>query len=208
VIGLIVIIVLTLFFAGRGIARQKLTANKPKSGEGSVQNPALSFAISATLCVIFAWAGYTSLEWPAAVRQAPLLICVPGTILAGFVAVRDFRSLLKDQKSAGSWGVTLRNAYEEAWFGEALPFFAYLIGGIIMLTLLVGQKIAIPLFIGLYLWRWGGYSKRIVFGYALVGWALTVFFYGEVMSMLFHPSYLQLWLQDIAPDGFPDWLIV
>ena len=208
VIGLIIVIVLTLFFAGRGIARQKLTANKPKSGEGSAQNPALSFAISATFCVMFAWAGYTSLEWPAAVKQAPLLICIPGTILSAFVAVRDLLTLLKEKNSDGSWGVTLRQSFDDAWFGEALPFFAYLIGGIIILTLLVGQKIAIPLFIGVYLWRWGGYSKRIVFGYALVGWALTVFFYGEVMSMLFHPSYLQVWLQNIVPANFPDWLIV
>ena len=177
------------------------------AGEGSARNPALSLGLSSGLCVLFVWAGVTSLEWPPPVRQAPLLVAVPGAILAAIVAVRDFIHLLEEHKAEGTWGLTLKKSYEEAWLGNALPFFGYLLG-IIVLTLLVGQKIALPLFIGSYLWRWGGYSKRIVLSYSIAAWAITVFFYGEVMSMLFHPSYLQVWLQDILPNGFPDWLIV
>ena len=207
VIALIVVIVVTLIFAARGIARQKRSANKPTAGEGSARNPALSLALSSGLFVLFVWAGVTSLGWPPPVRQAPLLISVPGALLAAIVAVRDFIDLLAEHKADGTWQLTLRKSYEEAWLGSALPFFGYLLG-IIVLTLLVGQKIALPVFIGVYLWRWGGYSKRIVLSYSIAAWAITVFFYGEVMNMLFHPSYLQVWLQDILPDGIPDWLVV
>ncbi|MCZ6497202.1 MAG: hypothetical protein O6765_00575, partial [Gammaproteobacteria bacterium] len=83
----------------------------------------------------------------------------------------------------------------------------YLIG-IILVTLVAGQKIALPLFIGIYLWRWGGYRKRFALAYALAGWLIVVFFYGEVMGLLFHPSYLELWLRSSLPDGIPAWLIV
>ena len=76
-----------------------------------------------------------------------------------------------------------------------------------MLTLVVGQKIAIPLFIGTYLVRWSHYSSRVAVAYAFAAWLIMVFFYDQVMSLLFHPSYLALWLRPMLPSGFPDWLL-
>ena len=101
----------------------------------------------------------------------------------------------------------LRQAVEDAWLAAALPFFAYVFG-MIVLTLLVGQKIALPLFVGVYLVRWGHYRKRVGVAYALGAWAILVFFYDQVMSLLFHPSYLALWLQPILPSAVPDWLFL
>ena len=207
VLVLIVVIIITLIFAARSIARQKKSA-KPAAGEGSARNHALSLLLSTGLCVLFIWAGVTSLQWPPPVRQPPLLVAIPGAILAFIVAVRDLIHLLAEKKTEGSWQLTLRKAYAEAWLAKAIPFFGYLIG-IIVVTIVAGQKIALPLFIGVYLWRWGGYRKRFTFAYALAGWLIVVFFYGEVMNMFFHPSYLQLWLETALPDGVPAaWLIV
>jgi TctA family transporter len=206
VLVLIVVIIITLIFAARGIARQKKSA-KPAAGEGSARNHALSLLLSTGLCVLFIWAGVTSLQWPPPVRQPPLLVAIPGAVLAFIVAVRDLIELLAEKKKEGSWPLTLRKSYEEAWLAKAIPFFGYLTG-IIVITIVAGQKIALPLFIGVYLWRWGGYRKRFAFAYAFAGWLIVVFFYGEVMSMFFHPSYLQLWLETAMPDGVPAWLIV
>ena len=114
--------------------------------------------------------------------------------------------LLKTKQAAGTWKVTMQQARKDAWLAEALPFFGYLIG-MIVLTLLVGQKIAVPLFIGIYVMRWSHYPKRVAVAYALGAWVILVFFYGQVMSLLFHPSYLALWLRPILPTSFPDWLI-
>ena len=206
VLALIVVIIVTLIFAARGIARQK-KSDKPAAGEGSASNPTLSLLLSAGLCALFIWAGLTSLQWPPPVRQPPLLVTIPGAILAGIVAIRDLLQLLADKNATGGWQITLQKAYEDAWLAKAIPFFGYLIG-IILVTLVAGQKIALPLFIGIYLWRWGGYRKRFALAYALAGWLIVVFFYGEVMGLLFHPSYLELWLQSSLPDGIPAWLIV
>lgn len=206
VLLLIVVIIVTLIFAARGISRQKKSA-KPASGEGSVSNPALSFVLSAGLCVLFIWAAVTSLQWPPPVRQPPMLVAIPGAILAGIIAVRDMLALITEKNSGGSWSVTLQKAYESAWLAKAFPFFGYLTG-IVVVTIVAGQKIALPLFIGVYLWRWGGYSKRVSFAYAFVGWLIVVFFYGEVMNTFFHPSYLLLWVETALPDSIPAWLIV
>ena len=108
---------------------------------------------------------------------------------------------------AGNWKVTLRQASKDVWLAEALPFFAYVFG-MIVLTLLVGQKIALPLVVGVYVIRWGHYRKRIGAAYALGSWAILVFFYDQVMNLLFHPSYLALWLGPLLPPAFPDWLFL
>ena len=162
---------------------------------------------SLILFAVFVWAGFSSMEWPPPVRQFPLLITVPGAILALVVTVRDLLELLAANKAVGAWRVTWKKAAEDAWLAEALPFFGYL-AGILVLTLLVGQKIAMPVFIGVYLLRWGRYRKRFAAGYALAGWAVLAFFYDQVMGMLFHTSYLAFWLQGVLPSGFPEWLII
>ena len=97
-------------------------------------------------------------------------------------------------------------ARKDAWIREALPFFGYL-AVMIGFCLLIGQKIALPIFIGIYLIRWGGYSKKIALAYALCAWAILVFFYGQVMSLLYHTSLLEQAVQNFIPRGFPDWLI-
>lgn len=206
VIGLLLVIVVTIFLAIRGIAREKL-AGKVAAGEASEKNPAVSLPFTLILLVIFVWAGYTALDWPPPVRQFPLLIAVPGSLLSLVVVIQDLMHLIETKKAAGAWKVTLQQASKDAWLAEALPFFGYLFG-VIVLTLLVGQKIAIPLFIGIYLLRWGRYRKRIAMTYALGAWAIMVFFYDQVMSLLFHPSYLALWIGPVLPSGFPDWLII
>jgi hypothetical protein len=155
----------------------------------------------------FVWAGYTALGWPPVVRQFPLLISVPGALLSLIVVIRDLTNLFATKKLAGNWKVTLQQASKDAWLAEALPFFAYVFG-MIILTLLIGQKIALPLFVGTYVVRWGHYRKRVGLAYALGAWVILVVFYDQVMSLLFHPSYLALWLQPILPSTVPAWLFL
>ena len=206
VIVLLLVIVVTIFLAVRGVAREKLAGKLP-AGAGSETNPAISLSISLTLCVTFVWAGYTALDWPLPVRQFPLLIAVPASLLSLIIVIRDLVQLIATKKAAGSWKSMLQRAGKDAWLAQALPFFGYVFG-MIVVTLFVGQKIAIPLFVGVYLVRWGHYRKRFAVAYSIGAWAILVFFYDQVMSLLFHPSYLALWLQPVLPAGIPDWLFL
>jgi len=200
-----VIIVLTIFLAARGVAKERL-ARKVPLGVGSGNSPVVSLPLSVIFLVAFAWAGYTSLDWPTPVRQFPLLIAIPGTLLSLVVVIRDLLRLIETKKAIGNWKTMMQKASEDAWLSEAVPFFGYL-AGTILLTLLAGQKIAIPVFVGAYLLRWGHYSGRVATAYALGAWAILVLFYDQVMSLLFHPSYLATWLQPLLPPAFPEWLI-
>ena len=205
VIVLLVIIVVSIFVAARRIAKEN-RARKTAGVAGHGENPGVSLPLSALLLVTFAWAGYAALEWPPLVRQFPLLIAGCGAMLALAVVIRDAIGALHAQKALGGWSETLQQAGNDAWLASALPFFGY-IAGLIVLTLLVGQKIAIPVFVAAYLLRWGRYPATTAAAYAAAAWVLIVAFYDQVMGLLFHPSYLQLAVQQRLPNGFPDWLI-
>jgi len=204
VMVLLLVIIVTLFLAVRGIAREKL-AGKASMGNSEETNPAVSLLFSLLLCAAFVWAAFTAIDWPPPVRQFPLLIAVPGSLLSLMVVIQDLKQLIESKSQAGSWETTLRQASADAWFAQALPFFGYVFG-MIGLTLLVGQKIALPLFIGIYVVRWGHYRKRVAVAYALGAWAILVFFYDQVMSLLFHSPYLAQWFRSVLPSGVPDWL--
>ena len=139
-------------------------------------------------------------------QQFPLMICIPGALLTFIVVIRDLMHTMSLRSASGSWSATLQKASKDGWLGEAIPFFSYL-AAMLLLSLVVGQKIALPIFVGIYLLRWGHYSKRIALSYSLVVWAILVFFYDQVMDLLFHTSYLAIFAQPMLPRGFPDWLI-
>ena len=90
---------------------------------------------------------------------------------------------------------------------KAGQFFGYLVC-VVLLTLVIGQKIALPLFIGIYLWRWGGYGWRLSVGYALAAWAFIAVFYDKLLHLVFHPFWLAPPLRAIIPDWFPAWLVI
>ena len=205
VIVLIVIIVISVVLASRSISKKK-KSGKEDAGEGSEKNPVISLPISISMLAIFIWAGLTASSWPPVVQQFPILICVPGALISLWLVVKDSRHLLQLKSSTGNWGQTLTMARKDAWLAESLPFFGYLIA-MVTLCLIIGQKLALPIFIGIYLFRWGGYSKKVAISYALCAWAILVFFYGQVMSLLFHTSVLEQSLQSVLPRGFADWLL-
>lgn len=204
VIVVLLIIILSIVLAAIAIAKQK-RAGKVPAGEASEKNPAVSLPLSILLFIAFASAAYMAVDWPPQVKQFPMLIAIPGALLTLIVVVRDTYLLLEQKALFGGWKPAFAHAGKEAWLAKALPFFGYLLA-IILITLIAGQKIALPLFVAFYLVRWGHYSKRIAAAYAFTVWALLAFFYDQVMRLLFHTSYLEALLQPIIPRGFPTWL--
>ena len=76
------------------------------------------------------------------------------------------------------------------------------------MTLLIGQKLALPLFIGVYLLRWDNYSWKVPLGYAGDGWLFLVLFYDQIMHLFWYQSWLYSWLPEILPAWLPNWLFV
>ncbi len=210
VLIILTLIVITLVFAVKGALKKKLKQSEekdsPAAGEGSEKNPVISLPFAAVLAVLFIWAGFESQPWPREVKQFPIAISIPASILVLFTLFFDWRDLMKSHREAGGWIEVIRANSEQAMLFRSLKFFGYLIA-MIVLTYTLGQKIALPIFIGMYLWRWGGYDRRLSIGYAVGGWIFIIGFYDQIMNLLFHPSWLYSWLQPLFPEWLPSWLL-
>lgn len=213
VLGLMALILLTLFLSIRGMRRTKRAreADPEMRGEGSDRNPVVSLPFSIALIGLFLYAGLASLEWPSQVRQFPITIAIPGLFLslAAFgIDWRDFVRLRETVEETVQNNVvaTIRYGMRQALAFSSGLFFGYLIA-MIGAALLVGQKIAIPAFALLFLRRWGRFSWRMCAVYAGITWLILVLFYDRIMNILFYPSLLYGWLQPHLPDFIPGWLI-
>ena len=186
---IIALIVLTLYFSVRGIIKAKRSEDAPETGEGAERNPLLSLPLTIALTGIFVWAYFESQQWPSEVNQFPIAIAVPGAVLALAVLYFDIRAAFRFVGDNGGLTGALTASSQKAVLGSAGIFFLYLLA-VLLATLVVGQVAALVGFIGLYLWRWGGYGWKVSIGYAVAGWLLLYIFYDWVMSILWHPSLL------------------
>ncbi len=57
-------------------------------------------------------------------------------------------------------------------------------------TVVVGQRVALPLFMALYLVFWGKYGWRLAVTYAAVGWLFLQLMFDKVVHVIWYPSLL------------------
>lgn len=213
VLIILVLIVVTLILAITGIVKKKqqqakqIDLNKASSdGEGSERNPLISLPFSISLAVMFIWAAIEAQPWHEEVKQLPVAVAYPSAFLALAVIFFDFREIVAKRRNAYGWGEVFQQSARQAVLGRSVIFFGYLVL-LILVTYIIGQKLSLTLFVGIYLWRWGGYSARISVSYAVGAWLFIVGFYDRIMNLLFHPSWLQTWIYPQLPDWFPAYLL-
>jgi len=189
VVVLMILIVVTVYFAIRQQVRdrRKATASASDAG-GSV--PVLSIAMSVLVLVASVYSIVGALGWPDAVRRFPILVGVPAVLLALAVLFRDIQAI-RAQAVAG----TVRGP---AWLGDAdfraelrrsVYFFGWL-GFALVLSVLVGQLIAIPVFIALFLVLWGRTSWLFAVIYALLCAVFLWIVFDQVVSTNWYRSIL------------------
>jgi putative tricarboxylic transport membrane protein len=189
VLIIMVLILASLFFSTRGLVRGRRSVSDVGAGEGSERNPMLSTPFGLGLLVLFVWAAIEALAWPTVVARLPLSISIPGAIIVAIVVLYDCRELGDAVREADGWKSAVRAAAKSAMLARSAVFFGYLLC-LLAVAYLVGQMIALPLFIIVYLRRWGGYGWRISLGYAIVGWLILYGFYDQIMNVLWHQPVL------------------
>jgi putative tricarboxylic transport membrane protein len=203
---ILALIALTIFHAGRQYLRDRNSGNMVL-GEGGERNAMVSLPFSIALMALFVWAALESLQWPYEVRQFPLLAAVPGALMTLWVVAWDARGAMAAVERSGSLRGALSEAAEKAVLGGALRFLGYLLA-MVLLMLVIGQKLVLPLFIAVYLRRWGKYGWRLVSAYAFCGWLMLIGFYDLVINLQWYPAWIYYWLPELLPPWFPVWLLV
>jgi hypothetical protein len=225
VITIWILIAITIFSAVRGITKNKTPSESNDTnksgvsmGEGTERSPLISLPFSILLFVVFSLACWEALRphdvgaeyepesWPIAVSQFPLVGIIPGILFVFLIIIHDGRAFLGALREHNGLGAAWAYTSEAAVWNRAMVFFGYLIA-MILIMLVIGQKLALPLFIAVYLIRWGEYSWRTALGYAAGGWLILVMFYDRIMDLFWHPSWLDSWLPQLFPKWLPTWLI-
>ena len=85
--------------------------------------------------------------------------------------------------------------------------FILMLLGIIIFTLLFGQKIILPILIYLYLTCWGSKSRVLAITYSVITWALHVLFFDRIINLAFYMPIIQKPIEEILPNNFPIWLL-
>ena len=218
VLVVLALITLTIFMSARGITKNKAAQKivetddpaskaRQEAAEGGAKNPMISLPFSIFLFVFFIWAGVQAFGWPESVNEFPIIATVPGAIMVLAVLLFEAKEAAHEVEIQGGISSAYKLALKKAVAYRAVLFFGYLLAMIIVM-LVLGQKFAIPLFIFLYLIRWGNYNWRIALGYAAGGWLMMVGFYDRTLDLLWYPSWLSNWLPELLPSWVPVWFFV
>jgi preprotein translocase subunit SecG len=194
-----ILIVITLVYTLFDLyKKQKENRTAPQSvsgpdedlSEGAARNPIISLPLSLLFFLVFCWAyGETQTFEEVETAQFPeaiLIVAIPIsfiTLISDIVQLKN--QLVRDQK----FSQLLHDSLEKATFWPSIQFIGYILG-LFAVTYIAGQQVALPLFVALYLWRWGGYDWKAIALYTALTYFVIWGFYGEIMHLLFHPSYL------------------
>ena len=207
VLFLLILVLVTVFLAVRGFKGRRGYANSTdEQGEGRVSNPVMSLPFALVLVSCFVYATITAAEWPEEVGLFPIVVAVPGLMLAGIACFKDVQGIRDFLREKTTLPAVLMNAFNKATLARSSQFVLLLVG-MIVLMLIVGQKLALPIFIYIYLVWWGKKSQVLSLTYALFGWGLLVFFYDRIINLVFHVPLLQEPLEQMTPSGFPIWVL-
>ena len=207
VLVIVCLIVLTILLAARGIVKNRQTKDTQEAGEGRGFNPVVSLPFSIIVLCVFVGSVYIAADWDIRVSQFPLAVGVPGALLALLAIYIDGRALNRARINASDWLSVLKEASHQAVLPKSMKFISAIIG-MILVTLFVGQKIAIPLFIFVYLMLWAKRSVSVSFLYTSLAWFFLVLFYDRIIHMQFHQSYLASTIEVILPDFIPIWILL
>ena len=204
---IIALIVATVFLAARGVVKNKQSEDIAEAGEGRGFNPAMSLPFSLVIILVFAAAILQATEWEnPEVNMFPFSIAIPGVVLAAIAAFDDGRAFGRVRAQSRSLGAMFAEAGERALLLRSIRFIAALVG-MALIMLVIGQKLAIPLFIYLYLRLWARYAIWIGAIYAFVGWLFLIILYDRIIHLNFHIPMLNDWLIKLTPENW-EWLIV
>lgn len=208
VLAIMAIIAVTIFLAWRSIRSRNKAAEQGTPAEDSMSGSAVfSTPLSVALVALFAYAGIAAQGWPGSVKQFPVAIAIPGAIFALLALFADVRNLRHETAAGHGLAAAARTASQQAVAGAALRFFGYLVATLLIM-LIIGQKLALPLFVAIYLWRWSDFGRRTIVVYTAATWAALVAFYDQVLHIFWYKSLLTGWLPAVLPAWLPSWLFV
>lgn len=209
VIAIAVVILMSIAFVGWGLYKEKRDNNADGDEESTrtEANPVFSLPLSIFFFALFVVAYVYAQDWPSSVKQFPIVLGACGALFSGVAVFNDGRQFASIFSQDGGIKTAAASASRDALLPKAVLFFATVLG-MILLMLVIGQKLALPIFIAFYLAVWGRYGWKTCLIYGGCAWVFMIAFYDRVMHLFWYPSILSDFLRDVLPSGFPAWLLI
>jgi hypothetical protein len=190
VLIIIALIVATLATSGLGLLKFRIKGSeKPAVVKLLDSNPIFSWPFNLAVLGLFVWSLIEAQQWDYDSRQFPEVVATTGILTSGLALLFGARELLARIRDTGTLTGEVSRAAGVSGFRRSMCFFGYLLGAV-ALTFLFGQVIALPVFVAIYLARWGGYNWKVCLGYAACGWVLMYVLYDRIMGIFFQPPLL------------------
>lgn len=193
-IGLVILA--TLVATSLGLARRRKAGplastelEEKLSIEGGERNPLISVVLALILAVFFMAGAVLAVDFHPTNRQYPVAVSLLALLLLAVVLRRDLREAVKERIKYGSWRAAWQEALERGHVRLGLRFVAW-IAITVLGCWLFGQKLAIAVFILLYLVIWGKRPLWLALLFALGAYAFITLFYDQLMHIPFQRPYL------------------
>ena len=180
-LGILVMIVLTIFFAVNSARRRKLTPGDIQLGEPMRADPTISLSMGLAFLAVLILALAPTISWPSDVGNIPMLTIAPAIALALLVIFQSWCAIRRARDDGGD-AFPLRGE-----LGPAAHFIAWLLG-VVAVTYIAGQLVALPLFMALYLLVWGRCKWWFALAYGVAGWAFLYVMFDQIIAVMWHPS--------------------
>ena len=182
-------IAVTILLAARGITKPKALRVKA-GGDAGPAKSLMSVGLAIMLLALFVWAYIDTRAFKdPATAQFPVTVLLAAIPLAMFVFIQDTRACIREVIASGGIRPALTVASQTWDLRASLRFFAYLLA-IIAMTYVVGQLVAVPVFVAVYARRWGKFSWLASQAYAAVSFLVTWGLYTRIMNLHLYPSLL------------------
>jgi len=185
-LALLAAIVITLFYAVRSHLRMKSDTSTVDVTDAEAGEPRLSLGLAIGICLLLVYAIATAFSWPPIVRLFPLAFSILGLLLALFAIYFDWRAI-RLAPVAAAW-----SAVQTLELTRTLKFFGWL-ACIVIVTVLLGQHVAMPAFVLLYLLVWGGYGWKLALTYAAASLGILVLLFDYMSPTIWYPALLLRW---------------
>ncbi|MPZ59625.1 MAG: hypothetical protein GEU91_24790 [Rhizobiales bacterium] len=191
-IAIAIVIVITIYFAVRSHLARKSEPDAPAASDADGGDTRVSLGLAIAVCLVLAYAIAATFAWPPTVRLFPLVFSIPAIILAAFAIYFDWRTIRQQSPAvAAPSGPTV--AFGLGGMSNELrrtfAFYGWLIA-VLIVTVLLGQHVALPLFIVLYLLIWGKCRWPFALAYGAAGLALLIALFDYMSPTMWYPAIL------------------
>jgi hypothetical protein len=189
-LALLALIVITIVSSARMSIRQKIAGgNLPQTTDAEKEDPLISLPVVVFSLVIFVGGAVVASGYPRDPALFPLVVSLPGIVLALFALYFDWRALRPEWQSGFAGGEKFGPLFRQ--LRGALLFIASL-AAIPLASLIIDQRLAITGYVIGYLVIMGRYSWRFALIYGAVCFVVIDLIFDTLANTIWYPSLLQL----------------